>query len=99
MELIRRISPPVPSRGCVPAMRAKYSGTFDSGPLRYPGMRRLLMVLFTALVLAAVSGCFNRPTDPVQKKEGEGNFDRLKNLQGSGKKDAKKANIGKVDAK
>ena len=55
-------------------------------------MRRLLIVLVSAMAFAMVSGCFSRSTEPVQKTEGGSNFDRLKgNVKGGGNpKEARK---------
>jgi hypothetical protein len=61
-------------------------------------MRRFVLVIVTALTLAFVSGCFNRPTEAKVKSDSESNFERMKKLEEKGdQKGKKKSGFGKPD--
>ena len=52
-------------------------------------MRRVLFVMSLSAGLALSSGCFNRSTEPVQKKDTSGNLDRLKSMKGGANPNSK----------
>ena len=44
-------------------------------------MRRILLSISLAIVLALTSGCFSRSTEPVHSKDGSTNSDRMKRMK------------------